>query len=112
MLIIYVLAAFLVFIAIATAILQLRLRKHKGVSREEFILAFGENNIPSNIPKAVYEYYVSQVFIKGFTVAPEDSYEDVFKEDDEEIDDDAIYLVKQLGMKFPDKRVLEKWGSN
>jgi hypothetical protein len=49
-----VLVGFVVLIAIAAFVFDLRRRKHKGVSREEFIRAFSRDGIPREILDAVY----------------------------------------------------------
>jgi hypothetical protein len=87
-------------IAIAFLIGQRRLGKHRGVSREEFIRAFAATKIPTEIPAAVYDYYKSRVVSKEFSVAPDDNYEQVLCEGDEDIDDDAAFLIKKLGFKM------------
>lgn len=104
----YILGATLIFIIITIAVSQIRLRKHKGVSREAFILAFREANVPAKIPAVVYDYYKRRARWKQFTVAPEDSYEDVFHEGDEEIADDERDLVKKLGIRPPAQPLLEE----
>lgn len=78
---------------------QRQLGKHRGVTRDEFIRAFPD--IPANVSGTVFDYYKSQVWAKEFSIGPEDSYEHVLSEGDEEIDDDVQELVKRLGLRIP-----------
>ena len=94
-------AASSVFLAIAFLIGQREVGRHRGVSREDFIQAFAEADIPREIPAAVYDYYKSRVLSKEFSVAPDDNYEQVLSESDEDIDDDATFLTGKLGFLVP-----------
>ena len=38
---------------------------------------------------------------KEFSMAPDDDYEQVLSKGDEDIDDDARFLIKKLGMRMP-----------
>lgn len=78
---------------------QRQLGKHRGVTRDEFIQAFP--GIPTNVSGTVFDYYKIQVWAKDFSIAPEDSYEHVLLEGDEEIDDDVQELVRRLGLRIP-----------
>ena len=78
---------------------QRQLGNHRGVTRDEFIRAFPD--IPANVSGTVFDYYKSQVWAKEFSIGPEDSYEHVLSEGDEEIDDDVQELVQRLGLKIP-----------
>jgi hypothetical protein len=85
------------------------MRKHRGVSREQFVSAFSGLDVPTEIPGAVHDYYKRMVLFKNFGVAPDDTYEELHK-GDEDIDDDGRFLVKKLGMELPIQPVLEEWG--
>jgi hypothetical protein len=104
----YFVAAFAVFIAVAKLVFDLRMRKHRGVSRDEFIRAFSGLNIPTEIPEAVHDYYKRMVMFKNFGVAPDDTFEELHK-GDEDIDDDGRFLLKKLGMELPIQPVREEW---
>ena len=88
-------------IVVITLVYQRQLGKHRGVSRDEFIRAFADSDIPAEIPGAVYDYYKSGVISKQFSVAPDDDYEHVLSEGDEDIDDDAMFIIKALRLKVP-----------
>lgn len=105
----YVLAAFVVFIAIATLKFHWSLRKHHGLSREDFIRAFVDAEVPENIPAAVYDFYKKGILYKDFGMAPDDSYEHVLQEGEEDIDDDARFLMKQLGLRPPSEEARAQW---
>jgi hypothetical protein len=107
--ILYILAAFVVFIVAATLVYQWRMRKHRGVSREEFIATFADAAIPTEISAAVYDYYKKSVIFNNFSVAPDDSYEHVLRKGHDDIDDDAQHLVRKLGMELPIEPVLREW---
>ncbi len=87
--ILYIMAAGVVFIVIATMLSYPRRRKRHGVSREEFIGAFEGTGIPTEIPGAVYGRYKAWTTSREFGVAPEDTYEHDLNEAEEDVDDDA-----------------------
>jgi|SRR5215469_1806678 len=105
----YILAAFVIFIAVATFMFHWRLRKHHGLPREEFIRSFADTKIPKEIPTAVYDFYKKGMLFKEFGVSPDDSYEHVLQEGEEDIDDDARFLMKKLGLKPPSEDVRAQW---
>ena len=80
---------------------QRKLRHHRGVSRQDFIHAFAGDSVSQEIPAAVYDYYKQQVVYKEYSVAPDDDYESTLSKGDEDIDDDATFLMKKLGLKKP-----------
>jgi hypothetical protein len=86
---------------------QWRLGKHRGLSREEFIRACGEGATSPEIPGVVYDYYKSLVFSKDFSVTPDDTYADVLSKGDEDIQDDAVVLLKKLRISDPSKYVAQ-----
>ena len=49
----------------------------------------------------VYDYYKGQVISKEYSVAPDDDFEAVLSKGDEDIDDDAVFMIKKLGLKKP-----------
>lgn len=104
----YFLAAFAVFIAAAKFVLDLRMRKHRGVCRKEFVETFSGLDIPTEIPEAVHDYYKRMVMFKSFGVAPDDTLEELHK-GEEDIDDDTRFLMKKLGLKLPPEEVRRQW---
>jgi len=115
----FFIATFVVFIAFAMVAFQLSMRKHRSVSREEFICTFAGTDMPAEIPAAVYDYYNrKKVIFKAFSVASDGSYEYVLsgahdgpydyalKEGEEDIDEDAWFLMKNLGLEPPSEDVL------
>jgi hypothetical protein len=105
----YILAGFVVFAVVATIVSQWRMRKHRGVSREEFIAAFADAAIPTEIPAAVYDYYKTRVMFKKFTVAPDDSFDKTFHMIHDDVADEAEHLVRKLGMELPIEPALREW---
>jgi hypothetical protein len=106
---IYILGGLACFIAIAKIVSDFRMRKHRGVARSEFIAAFNGTGIPEEIPAIVYDYYKGEAIFKGFSVAPDDSFEQVLHKGEEDIDDDARLLMKQLSLKPPTEEVWFQW---
>lgn len=80
---------------------QRKMRHHRGVSRQDFIQSFAADAVSQEIPAAVYDYYKGQVFSKEYSVAPDDDYEATLSQGDEDIDDDAAFLMKKLGLQKP-----------
>lgn len=105
----YFLAVFVAFVGIVKLIFDLRMRKHHGVSRHEFLRAFSDAGIPTEIPAAVYDYYKKGVLFKRFGIAPDDAYEDVLHRGEEDIEDDARFLMRKLGLKPPPAEARRQW---
>jgi hypothetical protein len=103
-----VLAGFGVFIAIAAFVFDLRRRKHRGVSRAEFVRAFAQTGTTA-IPEAVYNFYTRSWFFGNLTIAPDDSLERLFNEGEEDVEDDAALLMKKLGLKPPSAEARLSW---
>ena len=108
--VLYGLGAFVAFIAVATAVYQLRLSRHPGIPRNGFIRHFCDLDVPEAISSAVYDYYRSGAISRKFGVAPDDQLADLFSDLDEDIGFDAIQLTKTLGMEVAVGRNLEIWG--
>lgn len=103
-----VLAGSGVVIAIATLVFDVRRRKHRGVSREEFVRAFAQTGTPA-IPEAVYNFYTRSWFFGNLTIAPDDSLERLFNEGEQDVEDDALLLMKKLGLKPPSEEARLRW---
>ena len=95
-------------IATAFAIGQWRLRKHRGVSREEFVGTFAAAGVPPEVPGTVYDFYRRSSISSAFSVAPDDSYRQVLSKGEEDIDDDARFLIRKLRLKIPADYAMER----
>jgi hypothetical protein len=104
----FVVGGFVLFIGVATLLSDLRRRKHEGVSREEFVRAFGQTGTP-DIPEAVYKFYTRSWFFGNLTIAPDDSLERVLNKGEQDVEDDAALLMKKLGLKPPSEEVRLRW---
>jgi len=105
----YLVVGLLAVVAIWSFADRIHLARHRGVSREAFIDEFRKDNVPPEIPAAVYDHYKSLSRAKRFSVAPEDSFEKVFRECHEDIDDDAEGLARTLNIELPIEMVLREW---
>ena len=99
-----VLAGFGVLVAIATLVFDSRTRKHKGLSREEFIHAFDSDGVPQEILDAVYKFFTWSWFLGNLTIAPDDSLECLA-----DVEDDAALLMKKLGLKPLSEEARVRW---
>jgi hypothetical protein len=98
---------FVPLLAIITAVHHWRLGKHRGVSRDEFVAAFADANVPAEISGAVYDFYKEQTFSGDFSVAPDDDYDLVLSAREAEIDEDGEFLMKALDLKMPPDNAME-----
>jgi hypothetical protein len=85
---------------------QVRLRRKRGLSRDQFAEAFRQDGVPYKIAAAVYDYYSSFAGDRGYAVSPDDTYEGLLLESEEDVLDDAECLVKQLRMRRPDESTM------
>lgn len=99
----------LVFFAVALCVGQMMFRKHRGLSREDFIKAFSETEMPAEIPGTVYDFYKKGTIFKDFSIAPEDTYDEALHECEEDIEDDARFLMKELDLKPPSLELQQQW---
>jgi hypothetical protein len=106
---VYFIVGLVVLIVIWSALDQIRLSRHRGVSREAFVNEFASMGISSEIPAAVYDHYRSLSRAKSFSVAPDDSFERTFHQAHDDVDDDAEELTNKLGMELPIEEVLREW---
>jgi|ERR1051326_236380 hypothetical protein len=105
----YIIAACVFLIIIATAVYQWKLSRHHGLSREEFIKTFQDTDIPDAIPSAVYDYYKSAAISKHFGISPDDQFTELFSAIGEDIEEDARELTEKLGLAVPVRRNLQEW---
>jgi hypothetical protein len=78
------------------------------VSREEFVRAFAQTVTP-DIPEAVYKFYTRSWFFRNLRIAPSDSLEQLFNSGEEDIQVDAMFLMRELGLKPPSEEVRLRW---
>ncbi|MBV9180950.1 MAG: hypothetical protein JO356_06530 [Acidobacteria bacterium] len=97
------------FLVVALIAAQVMFRRHRGVSREQFIKAFSGTEIPAEVPAAVYDFYKKHVVFKNFSIAPDDTYDEQLREGEEDIEDDARFLMKKLGLQPPSLEVQQQW---
>jgi hypothetical protein len=112
----YIFAAIILLIALLAIESNLRLRrirlgrKGKGFTRDQFVEAFRQIDIPDNIPAAVYDYYRSKKGWEDFPFLPDDEYSKVLYDDPDDLDEDALALIKCLGMAMLPEYILREWG--
>lgn len=106
---VYILAGFLILIFIWSAVDQIRLSRHRGVSRESFIGEFAAAGVPAEIPAAVCDHSVSLSVLRHFSIAADDSFRGTFRQAHEDVDDNAGDLIKALKMELPTESVLRQW---
>lgn len=101
--------AFIVLVLVATFLREKRLRKHKGLSREEFINEFAKTAIPRDVPEVVYDHYTASLFFKKLRISPDDSLNHVLQKGEEDIDDDVRFLLRKLGLRLPSEEARIQW---
>jgi hypothetical protein len=112
----YIFAAMILFIGLLTIaghwrFLRIRRdRKGKGFAREHFVAAFRDTGIPEEIPAAMYAYYRSQKGYAAFSFLPDDQYPQVLSDDAADLEDEALALIKSLGMAMLPECILREWG--
>jgi hypothetical protein len=87
-----------------------KLRRRRGPSRDEFIAAFQNENIPEKISAAVYDR-CTRFASRGYAPSPDDTYDGVLRMLHEDVDDEAELLVKELRLVLPAESVLREWPS-
>lgn len=98
----------LLCVAFGFLIEQFRMARHAGLSRDEFVSFFAKAGVALTIPSVVYDYYQSRAVRGRFKLAPNDTYEWLL-EGDEEIEEDASDLLKQLKLERPLETAGMRW---
>lgn len=101
MIVVYGLALFCLLVAVIQVIGTIRLSRHRGISRKEFVARFSAEGVPEMVPQAVYDFYTSMVRSKNFSIAPEDRLADLFSDEDDDLEDNAFSLLRRLGIESP-----------
>jgi|SRR5271156_1657739 len=93
-----------------TMLLQERvLRRQHGVDRASFVEDFSQVGIPSSISGAVYDAYRKKAISRTFRPAPEMSLLTVFNQEREDIDDEALFILRDLNITVPPEADLKTW---
>lgn len=114
--VLYTAAVFLVVLAIGTLLGHLKLRnlrrtrQGKGFTRENFIAAFQNSDIPPSIPAAVFDHYTSQKPFQDFPLSPDDTYTGLLNTEPDDFEDDAEALLKKLNLQMPHQYLLQPYG--
>jgi hypothetical protein len=104
-----VFVAFVIFIAVAAFVSDLRRPKRKGVSREEFVRGFALDGVPEEISEAVYRFLTRSWFWASLTVAPDDSLLDVLDMGEEGVQEAAPLLLRTLRLEPPSEEARLQW---
>lgn len=98
-----------VIIGIATFLHEKKLRRQHGVDREQFITYFSGFGIPGSISAAVYDAYKKKAYSKSFKPSPEMRLLETFNQEREDIDDEALFILKDLKIPVPTEVDLKTW---
>jgi len=108
MIFLYVFATVILVIAISMVVDQVRLGRHKGLTRDQFVSALSKDGAPAETAGAVYDLYKNLSKSKTFGLNPDDTF-DGFGIIHEDIDYDLEELVEKLGMEMSIEPVLLEW---
>lgn len=86
-----------------------QLRKHRGLSREQFVEHFEATGILPEIAGAVYDQFQRLGFWKQFRPSPADTLEGTFKTVDEDVEENFKDILTRLEIKMPDSGTLQLW---
>lgn len=86
-----------------------RLRKHKGLSRDEFVSYFSRSSVAPEASAAVYDHFERMRGVKGFCPAPADSLERIYGMLGEDLHDELRNIIVQLGTEMPHSGILAEW---
>jgi hypothetical protein len=106
---------FAVFLVIATISVfsqrqwKRRVQGYSGVPPEDFVEHFSAQGVPSSLVRMVYDTFKQKVEFKEFMPSPEMRIEEVFDQVDEDTYDDALHILKALGIPKPSDEILARW---
>jgi hypothetical protein len=112
----YIFAAIMLLVALLTIASNWRLprirrdRKGNGFTSEQFVEAFRPIKIPDDIPAAAYDNYRSRRGWEDFPFLPGDEYSKVLYDDPDDLDEDALALIKRLGKAMLPEYILRERG--
>ncbi len=105
----YILGGCGVLVVVASAVMQWRWSRHRGMSRDTFVEEFTKTGIPREIPESAYDFCRSGVISRKFGVDPNEAYEDLFGYTIADIDFDAMRPVKNLNLRMPSPLMLKQY---
>lgn len=86
-----------------------KLRRHRGVSREEFVAHFMSEGIPETISGTAYDLYKRHAFSNSFSPEPDMNIAEALNEDEEEVEDALLEMLKHLKIQKPSEDDLLSW---
>jgi hypothetical protein len=110
---VYFLVGAVLVIVLVSAVYSLRHQRRlaglTGMSEEEFVRYFSQKGVSPNVSQMVFKVFRAKANSSSFTPSPDMGLEEVFNEVPEDVDDDALYILKQLNVaRIPDE-VRESW---
>lgn len=88
-----------------------RLKKHDGLSREEFVAHFQTQALAPEIAGTVYDYFRRLGVWEGFMPSPSDTLEGTYKTVDEDVEESISDIVRNLGYEMPHSGIFAEWAS-
>lgn len=103
------LAGVVLAVLIFNACVQLRLRNHRGLTRNEFVTYFVKNGANPELVGPIYDYYRSYAIWRRFTIAPTDAIETLLHIDSEFFEEDFIAILDRVGLQMPPDEAWDRW---
>lgn len=86
-----------------------RLKRHQGLSREDFVGSFRLSGVSPRISGAVYDHFKKLGFWTEFRPSPTDSLEGTYKTVDEDVESNLEDVLRSLGLDLPHSGILQEW---
>jgi hypothetical protein len=87
-----------------------KLRRHAGMTEEEFVSHFLARGVPDPVSRAVHRHLRGVVRATGFQPAPSDEIEAIYG-CDEDIENHATAILRELGYEMPHSGVRLRWAT-
>lgn len=88
---------------------QRRLGRLRGMSEEEFVRHFSDKGVSPNVSQMVFKVFRAKARSSNFTPSPDMGLEEIFNEVPEDVDDDALYILKELNVPRVPDEVRDSW---
>jgi hypothetical protein len=101
--------AFVALAAFSVCLHALRLRRHAGLSRADFVAHFAAAGVVPEVSAAVYDHFRRLGIWRSFSPSPSDRLDDTYKTVDEDVMQNLQQILDALGFEMPNSRILGQW---
>lgn len=105
----YLVSAAIAFVVVRWALHLLRLSRHRGIGRDDFLSRFQTSPQVQTIAGAVYDYFKKQTGVGGFEPLPSDTLKTTYRIGGDDLEEVLADIAHRLGYEMPHSGILSMW---